>query len=177
MYQDKHDIVIPRYSNGELINKEDEKFFKNLPFTPIEGEKTNTGYLYKKKVKVIEVDAVNGDERSINELELSVRSMNCLKYSNILTLDDLVQKTAEELLRIPDFGRKSLNEIKEVLKSCGLELNSRIRKFLVLSTINTFEVEVGKLYNKSELIQFLINKNIEFEVIPTQAKEVQLVTK
>ena len=59
----------------------------------------------------------------------------------------------------------------------NLELNSRTRKFLVLSTINTFEVEVGKLYNKSELIQFLINKNIEFEIIPTQAKEVQLVTK
>jgi len=177
MYQDKHDIVIPRYSNGELVNKEDERFFKNLPFTPIEGEKTNTGYLYKKKVKVIEVNAVNGEERSVNELELSVRSMDCLQYNNILTLDDLVQKTAEELLRTPNFGRKSLREIIEVLKSCGLELNSRIRKFLVLSTINTFEVEVGKLYNKSELIKFLINKNIEFEVIPTQAKEVQLVTK
>ena len=177
MYQDKHDIVIPRYSNGELVNKEDERFFKNLPFTPIEGEKTNTGYLYKKKVKVIEVDAVNGEERTVDELELSVRSINCLKLLNILTVEDLVQKTEGELIRSPNFGRKSLNEIKEVLKTMNLELNSRIRKFLVLSTINTFEVEVGKLYNKSELIKFLINKNIEFEVIPTQAKEVQLVTK
>lgn len=58
--------------------------------------------------------------RKVDELELSVRSANCLKNDNIIYIGDLVQKTESEMLRTPNFGRKSLNEIKEVLSQMGL---------------------------------------------------------
>lgn len=60
--------------------------------------------------------------KKVDELELSVRSANCLKNDNILYIGDLIQKTEAEMLRTPNFGRKSLNEIKEVLVSMGLHL-------------------------------------------------------
>ena len=60
--------------------------------------------------------------RKVEELELSVRSANCLKNDNIVYIGDLVQKTEAEMLRTPNFGRKSLNEIKEVLSQMGLHL-------------------------------------------------------
>ncbi|HEX8421023.1 MAG TPA: DNA-directed RNA polymerase subunit alpha [Sphingomonas sp.] len=77
---------------------------------------------------------VSGDTQQINryllkkvdELELSVRSANCLKNDNIIYIGDLVGKTEAEMLRTPNFGRKSLNEIKEVLSSMGLRLGMEI---------------------------------------------------
>lgn len=60
--------------------------------------------------------------KKVDELELSVRSANCLKNDNIVYIGDLIQKTEGEMLRTPNFGRKSLNEIKEVLASMGLSL-------------------------------------------------------
>ena len=64
--------------------------------------------------------------KKVDELELSVRSMNCLKNDNIIYIGDLVQKTENEMLRTPNFGRKSLNEIKEVLNSMSLFLGMEI---------------------------------------------------
>ena len=64
--------------------------------------------------------------KRVEELELSVRSMNCLKNDNIIYIGDLVQKTEPEMLRTPNFGRKSLNEIKEVLTSMSLYLGMEI---------------------------------------------------
>jgi DNA-directed RNA polymerase subunit alpha len=64
--------------------------------------------------------------RKVDELELSVRSANCLKNDNIIYIGDLVQKTEAEMLRTPNFGRKSLNEIKEVLSHMGLHLGMEI---------------------------------------------------
>ncbi|MDE1147550.1 MAG: DNA-directed RNA polymerase subunit alpha [Azospirillaceae bacterium] len=64
--------------------------------------------------------------RKVDELELSVRSANCLKNDNIVYIGDLVQKTEAEMLRTPNFGRKSLNEIKEVLSQMGLHLGMEI---------------------------------------------------
>tara|TARA_B100000315_G_scaffold105655_1_gene96893 strand:- start:438 stop:1466 length:1029 start_codon:yes stop_codon:yes gene_type:complete len=64
--------------------------------------------------------------RKVDELELSVRSMNCLKNDNIIYIGDLVQKTEGEMLRTPNFGRKSLNEIKEVLSNMSLYLGIEI---------------------------------------------------
>ena len=64
--------------------------------------------------------------KKVDELELSVRSMNCLKNDNIIYIGDLVQKTEPEMLRTPNFGRKSLNEIKEVLTSMSLYLGMEI---------------------------------------------------
>ncbi len=60
--------------------------------------------------------------KKVDELELSVRSANCLKNDNIVYIGDLIQKTEGEMLRTPNFGRKSLNEIKEVLGGMGLHL-------------------------------------------------------
>ena len=60
--------------------------------------------------------------KKVEELELSVRSANCLKNDNIVYIGDLVQKTEAEMLRTPNFGRKSLNEIKEVLAKMGIQL-------------------------------------------------------
>jgi DNA-directed RNA polymerase subunit alpha len=65
-------------------------------------------------------------DKSVEELELSVRSYNCLKNANIRTIRDLVQKTEAEMLKTKNFGRKSLNEIKEILHSMGLSLGMRL---------------------------------------------------
>src|SRR6201984_3777685 len=64
--------------------------------------------------------------RSVEELELSVRSYNCLKNANIQTIGDFKQKTEDEMLKTKNFGRKSLNEIKEILTSMGLSLGMKI---------------------------------------------------
>ncbi len=64
--------------------------------------------------------------RKVDELELSVRSANCLKNDNIVYIGDLIQKTEAEMLRTPNFGRKSLNEIKEVLAQMGLHLGMEV---------------------------------------------------
>ena len=67
--------------------------------------------------------------RKVDELELSVRSANCLKNDNIVYIGDLVQRSEPEMLRTPNFGRKSLNEIREVLKIMGLELGMVIESW------------------------------------------------
>jgi len=62
----------------------------------------------------------------IDHLDLSVRSMNCLKSDNVFYVGDLVQRTEQEMLRTPNFGRKSLTEIKVVLEGMGLELGMEL---------------------------------------------------
>ncbi|MEK6692543.1 MAG: DNA-directed RNA polymerase subunit alpha [Nitrospirota bacterium] len=64
--------------------------------------------------------------RSVDELELSVRSYNCFKNANIKTIADLVQKTEHEMLKTKNFGRKSLNEIKEILTAMGLSFGVKL---------------------------------------------------
>jgi DNA-directed RNA polymerase subunit alpha len=64
--------------------------------------------------------------KKVDELELSVRSANCLKNDNIVYIGDLILKSESEMLRTPNFGRKSLNEIKEVLAQMGLHLGMHI---------------------------------------------------
>lgn len=68
-------------------------------------------------------------KRSVEELELSVRSYNCLKNENIKTIADLVQKTDQEMLKTKNFGRKSLNEIKEILREMDLSLGMNIDEY------------------------------------------------
>jgi DNA-directed RNA polymerase subunit alpha len=67
--------------------------------------------------------------KSVDEMELSVRSYNCLKNANIRTIGELVQKTEAEMLKTKNFGRKSLNEIKEILGSMGLSLGMKLDNF------------------------------------------------
>ncbi len=76
---------------------------------------------------VLEHDALHDKlGRSVDELELSVRSYNCLKNANIKTIGELVQKTENDMLKTKNFGRKSLNEIKEILERMGLSLGMKI---------------------------------------------------
>ncbi|MDB9760649.1 DNA-directed RNA polymerase subunit alpha [Pelagibacteraceae bacterium] len=79
-----------------------------------------------KEVKSTEPEFNKNLLKRVEELELSVRSMNCLKNDNIIYIGDLVQKTEPEMLRTPNFGRKSLNEIKEVLSTMSLYLGMEI---------------------------------------------------
>jgi len=65
-------------------------------------------------------------DQPIDHLDLSVRSMNCLKSDNVFYVGDLVQRTEQEMLRTPNFGRKSLTEIKVVLESMGLALGMEV---------------------------------------------------
>nr|HPK72868.1 DNA-directed RNA polymerase subunit alpha C-terminal domain-containing protein [Vicinamibacterales bacterium] len=65
-------------------------------------------------------------DKSVEELELSVRSYNCLKNANIRTIRELVQRTEGEMLKTKNFGRKSLNEIKEILQGMGLALGMKL---------------------------------------------------
>ncbi len=83
----------------------------------------------EKKPKKTELEFNKNLLRKVDELELSVRSMNCLKNDNIIYIGDLVQKTEPEMLRTPNFGRKSLNEIKEVLNGMSLYLGMEIPKW------------------------------------------------
>lgn len=68
--------------------------------------------------------------RSVNELELSVRAANCLRNANIRFIGELVQKTEQEMLKTKNFGRKSLNEIKEILTEMGLHLGMKLESFV-----------------------------------------------
>ena len=79
-----------------------------------------------KEVKSTEPEFNRNLLKRVEELELSVRSMNCLKNDNIIYIGDLVQKSESEMLRTPNFGRKSLNEIKEVLQQMELNLGMSV---------------------------------------------------
>ena len=88
-------------------------------------DKTNANKVIK-EVKSSEPEFNRNLLKRVEELELSVRSMNCLKNDNIIYIGDLVQKSEGEMLRTPNFGRKSLNEIKEVLNGMSLYLGMEI---------------------------------------------------
>ena len=75
--------------------------------------------------------------RSVSELELSVRSINCLQNAKIETIGDLVQKSEQEMLKTKNFGRKSLNEIKVILTEMGLSLGTTLENFDSLNNPHT----------------------------------------
>jgi DNA-directed RNA polymerase subunit alpha len=77
-------------------------------------------------IDIDRVKLIENLKRSVDELELSVRSYNCLKNANIRTIGELVQKTEAEMLKTRNFGRKSLNEIKEILETLGLSLGMKL---------------------------------------------------
>jgi DNA-directed RNA polymerase subunit alpha len=104
-----------RYAAGVLIDQ--LSVFANLEGTPVtaEPQKTTT------------IDPIL--LRPVDDLELTVRSANCLKAENIYYIGDLIQRTETELLKTPNLGRKSLNEIKEVLASRGLTLGMKLENW------------------------------------------------
>jgi DNA-directed RNA polymerase subunit alpha len=97
-----------------LINIEEEDEEEGVDTPPVEVSDEEKGALYEKLGK------------SVDEMELSVRSYNCLKNANIRTIGELVQKTESEMLKTKNFGRKSLNEIKEILANMGLSLGMKL---------------------------------------------------
>jgi DNA-directed RNA polymerase subunit alpha len=97
-----------------LINLEEEDEEDGVETPPVEVSDEEKGALYEKLGK------------SVDEMELSVRSYNCLKNANIRTIGELVQKTESEMLKTKNFGRKSLNEIKEILANMGLSLGMKL---------------------------------------------------
>jgi len=96
------------------LEEEDDEEDGGEPSTPVEVSDEEKGALYERLAK------------SVDEMELSVRSYNCLKNANIRTIGELVQKTETEMLKTKNFGRKSLNEIKEILASMGLSLGMKL---------------------------------------------------
>src|SRR5438552_19085732 len=78
--------------------------------------------------------------RPVDDLELTVRSANCLKAENIYYIGDLIQRTENELLKTPNLGRKSLNEIKEVLASKGLTLGMKLENWPVAGLTTSVRV-------------------------------------
>jgi DNA-directed RNA polymerase subunit alpha len=106
---------------GAKILKEQLNLFINFEEEP-EGAEERTQE---------EVPALNENlYRSVNELELSVRAANCLRNANIRFIGELVQKTEQEMLKTKNFGRKSLNEIKEILMEMGLHLGMKLDNFV-----------------------------------------------
>jgi DNA-directed RNA polymerase subunit alpha len=103
------------------IIKEHMNLFINFEETDIQDEEEEKGSEQEKKKLYEKLN------RHVNELELSVRSINCLQNANIGTIGELVQKTESEMLRTKNFGRKSLNELKELLEAMGLTFGMDIR--------------------------------------------------
>jgi DNA-directed RNA polymerase subunit alpha len=97
-----------------FINLEEDEDEEGIETTPVTVSDEEKGALYEKLGK------------SVDEMELSVRSYNCLKNANIRTIGELVQKTESEMLKTKNFGRKSLNEIKEILAGMGLSLGMKL---------------------------------------------------
>jgi DNA-directed RNA polymerase subunit alpha len=83
----------------------------------------------------------------VSELELSVRSANCLKNANIRLIGELVQKSEQEMLKTKNFGRKSLNEIKSILEEMGLSLGLVVENFPLAEVL---EREAGQAEEKEE---------------------------
>jgi DNA-directed RNA polymerase subunit alpha len=107
-------------AHASYLLKEHMNIFINFEEAPVEEEPDEE----KKKEEEINQNLI----KSVEELELSVRSYNCLRNANIKTLADLVQKTESEMLKTKNFGRKSLNEIKEVLAQMNLSLGMKLEK-------------------------------------------------
>ena len=90
--------------------------------------------------------------KKIEELELSVRSMNCLKNDNIIYIGDLVQKTEAEMLRTPNFGRKSLIELREILESGGIKFGVKFKETeIIYESDSVATVYLKKMLCESEL--------------------------
>ena len=125
-----YDKLLMKVHTNSAISPEDamiksaELLIKHLEFlksfSEPEEEKTTVGDLHKTRL----IEFFN---RSVEELELSVRSSNCLKASNIKTLGELVQKTESEMIKFRNFGRKSLNEISEILARHEMRFGMKLK--------------------------------------------------
>jgi hypothetical protein len=110
-------------------------------------------------------------KKEMDDLELSVRSSNCLKNDNIISIGDLVQRTEAELLRLPNFGRVSLEEIKEVLRRLGLHLGMDINQvcqngqtYSAETAMNEYQTKLGAMSNEELAQEFeRVLRDVQFE--------------
>ena len=129
---------------------------------------------YKKSIKVVSIADPNLMKR-IEDCELSLRTLNCLRLLELTYLEELTSITQNELLRTPNFGRKSLNEVKEILNMHGMMLGTGKRKdYLVIKTTNTFEIIPGKTYSRNELEHFMA-REIEVNIIPRDIRNAERI--
>jgi DNA-directed RNA polymerase subunit alpha len=130
-------LTIEVWTNGSIkpddavalaakILKDQLNIFINFEEIPEELPSEDDEERQKRKLEILREQLTKG----VDELELSVRSANCLKNANIQNIRELVQKTEQEILQTKNFGRKSLNEIKEVLEGMGLRLGMHIDNLL-----------------------------------------------
>jgi DNA-directed RNA polymerase alpha subunit len=126
LFKQQGDVRGTLLSLAELIQNSVQA---GIHLTPIETL-IEEGEALPKPQEVQEASKLNENLfRSVDELELSVRSANCLKHANIKLIGDLVQKTEAEILATKNFGRKSLNEIKEILSEMGLSLGMKVENW------------------------------------------------
>ena len=126
-------LVLEVWTNGSVTPEEAVSYAARILkdymdlFITIEDQTRQIQELAEEEEEVSPTAALQEKlDKSIEELELSVRSYNCLEAAGIKTIRDLVQKTEGEMLKYRNFGRKSLNEIKSILKDMGLSFNLRI---------------------------------------------------
>ncbi len=125
-------LTLEIWTNG-CVHPEDAVAFA----AKILKDQLNIFINFEEEPETEEEEAVEHDQerlnenllKSVDELELSVRSANCLKHANIKLIGELVQKTESEILGTKNFGRKSLNEIKEILAEMGLSLGMKLENF------------------------------------------------
>jgi DNA-directed RNA polymerase subunit alpha len=133
-------LILEVWTNGSIspkgaISQAAAILAEHISFFIMEQERDSTEH---EQVAAVSKDETTFNEnllRSVEELELSVRAHNCLKNADIKTIADLVQRTEHEMLRTKNFGRKSLNEIKEILGSMGLRFGMRFETGAVESGV------------------------------------------
>ena len=126
---DKDKLTMTIETNGAMSPEDALAYCRPHPAGPARGVRQFRGAAPRggRSTSIPELAFNPALLKKVDELELSVRSANCLKNDNITYIGDLIQKTEGEMLRTPNFGRKSLNEIKEVLAQMGLHLGMEVQ--------------------------------------------------
>jgi DNA-directed RNA polymerase subunit alpha len=121
-------LIMDIETNGAIDPEEAVRYAARIMVEQLSvfADLTGTPMLIEEK-RATQVDPIL--LRPVDDLELTVRSANCLKAENIYYIGDLIQRTETELLKTPNLGRKSLNEIKEVLASRGLTLGMKLESW------------------------------------------------
>jgi len=141
-------LILEIWTDGSILPAEAvgiaAKILKDQLSVFIPFEEKEEFYPFPEEEEAVRPELNPNLYRSVDELELSVRSANCLRTAGIKLIGELVQKTEQELLKTKNFGRKSLNEIKEILASLGLSLGMQLENFPDPKMMEKLKKERGK---------------------------------
>ncbi len=141
-------LILEVWTDGSILPAEAvgiaAKILKDQLSVFIPFEEKEEFYPFPEEEEAVRPELNPNLYRSVDELELSVRSANCLRTAGIKLIGELVQKTEQELLKTKNFGRKSLNEIKEILASLGLSLGMQLENFPDPKMMEKLKKERGK---------------------------------